>query len=116
MRDLVGETIDTITAYRKVKAGELLQIVRGVYLEAASDADQVLREFAIRIAHYLYPHAYLCSASAVELAPTADRRLFLSGRPNQRTRLRALEIVQTQAPPAPSLDRATIGVAHAPGR
>jgi len=106
---LVGENIDTVTAHRKAQAGELLQVVRGVYLDAASDVDQLLREFAIRIAHYLYPHAYLCSASAVDLAPTADGRLFLSGRRNQRTRLRALEIVQTQAPPAPSLDRATIG-------
>ncbi|WP_291052039.1 HipA domain-containing protein [Hyphomonas sp.] len=106
---LVGENIDATTAHRKAQAGELVQVVRGVYVEAASDADQLLREFAVRIASYLYPHAYLCSASAVDLAPTADGRLFLSGRRNQRTRLRTLEIVQTQAPPAPSLDRATIG-------
>jgi serine/threonine-protein kinase HipA len=106
---LVGENIDAATAHRKAKTGELVQIVRGVYLDAAADADKALREFAIRIANYLYPNAYLCSASAVDLAPTPDSRLFLAGRRNQRTRLRRLEIIQTQAPPRPSLDRATIG-------
>lgn len=57
----------------------------------------------------LYPAAYLSSASAALLGPTLDGRLFLGGRRNQRTRLRTLEIVQTQAPPKPSLDKAIIG-------
>ncbi len=61
------------------------------------------------IAHYLYPAAYLSSASSMLLGPTADRRLFLGGRRNQRTRLRALDIVQTKAPLKPSLDKAVIG-------
>lgn len=106
---LVGESIDRLTAHRKAQAGDLVQIIRGVYIDAADDADQVLRAYAIRIAAYLYPNAYLCSASAVDLAPTPDDRVFLAGRRNQRTRLRALEIVQTLAPAAPSLDRATVG-------
>jgi serine/threonine-protein kinase HipA len=106
---LVGETIDPQTAHRKARAGELLPIIRGVYLSSDGDADTILREHAVRIARYLYPTAYLSSASAILLAPTADGRLFLSGRRNQRTRLRGLDIVQTQAPPKPSLDSAVIG-------
>jgi serine/threonine-protein kinase HipA len=43
------------------------------------------------------------------LAPTPDRRLFLSGRRNKRTRLRALEIVQNEAPDHPSTAAAVIG-------
>jgi serine/threonine-protein kinase HipA len=52
---------------------------------------------------------YLSSASAVLLAPTPDGRLFISGRRNQRTRLRTLEIVQNEAPPHPSTAVAMIG-------
>jgi serine/threonine-protein kinase HipA len=63
----------------------------------------------VRIAHYLYPNAYLSSASAVLLAATPDGRLFISGRRNQRTRLRTLEIVQNEAPPHPSTAIAMIG-------
>lgn len=113
MRDnsihLVGETIDPKTAHRRARAGELAPVVRGVYLDADGDADAILREHAVRIASYLYPAAYLSSASAILLAPTTDGRLFLSGRRNQRTRLRGLDIVQTQAPPKPSLDSAVVG-------
>ncbi|MCU0902508.1 MAG: HipA domain-containing protein [Tabrizicola sp.] len=64
---------------------------------------------AVRIAHYIYPSAYLSSASAFLLAPTEDGRLFISGRRNQRTRLRSLEIVQNQAPEYPSTAPAVIG-------
>lgn len=106
---LVGETIDAAGAHHKARDGELVSVFRGVYLDAHGDPDELLREYAVRIAHYLYPAAYLCSASAVELGPTADGRLFMSGRRNQRTRLRGLEIIQTQAPPRPSIDKAIIG-------
>lgn len=106
---LVGENIDAQTAFRRGRGGELVQITRGVYLDTNTDADETLRAHAVRIAKYLYPAAYLSSASAALLGPTLDGRLFLSGRRNQRTRLRTLEIVQTQAPPKPSLDKAIIG-------
>jgi serine/threonine-protein kinase HipA len=43
------------------------------------------------------------------LAPSADGRLFLSGRRNQRTRIRGLEIVQNQALDNPSLDEVVVG-------
>jgi serine/threonine-protein kinase HipA len=106
---LVSENVDAQTAFRRSRVGELIQIIRGVYVDANADADATLRAHAVRIAHYLYPAAYLSSASAALLGPTLDGRLFLGGRRNQRTRLRSLEIVQTQAPPKPLLDKAIIG-------
>ncbi|TCU38490.1 hypothetical protein EV129_10493 [Rhizobium azibense] len=61
----------------------------------------VLRH-AVRIARYLYPHAYLSAASAVLLGPTRDGRLFLSGRRIQRTRLRSTR-------PVPHLAKRSLG-------
>lgn len=106
---LVGETIDAKRAHQRAQAGELIQLVRGVYVDHDADVDAAILGHAVRIAHYLYPNAYLSSASAVLLAPTPDGRLFLSGRRNQRTRLRALEIVQNEAPAHPSTAAAVIG-------
>lgn len=106
---LVGETIDAKRAHQSAQAGELIQLVRGVYIDHDADADATILGHAVRIAHYLYPNAYLSSASAVLLAPTPDGRLFLSGRRNQRTRLRTLEIVQNEAPAHPSTAAAVVG-------
>ena len=99
---LVGETIDAKRAHLLAQAGELVQLVRGVYVDHDANAEAAILGHAVRIAHYLYPTAYLSSASAVLLAPTPDGRLFISGKRNQRTRLRSLEIVQNQAPPHPA--------------
>lgn len=106
---LVGETIDAKRAHQRAQAGELIQLVRGVYVDHDADAEGAILGHAVRIAHYLYPNAYLSSASAILLAPTPDGRLFLSGRRNQRTRLRTLEIVQNEAPAHPSTAAAVIG-------
>ncbi len=106
---LVGETIDAKRAHQRAQAGELTQLVRGIYVDHDGDAEVTILGHAIRIAHYLYPNAYLSSASAVLLAPTPDGRLFISGRRNQRTLLRTLEIVQNQAPAYPSTAIAVIG-------
>jgi serine/threonine-protein kinase HipA len=106
---LVGENIDPLSAHRRTGAGELMQIMRGIYADGTDDIDATLLAHGVRIAHYLYPRAYLCSASAILLAPGTDGRLFIAGRRNQRNRLRSLEIVQTIAPPHPSLDRAIVG-------
>ena len=106
MLHLVGETIDKHRARYGAETGRLVQIMRGIYVEAEDDADAVLFDHALRIASYLYPNAYLCGASAERLAPTPDRRLFLSGRYNVRTRLRNLEIVQNRAPDAPDTETA----------
>jgi serine/threonine-protein kinase HipA len=106
---LVGETIDARRAHQRAQAGELIQLVRGVYVDQSGDVEADILGHAVRIAHYLYPNAYLSSASAVLLAPTPDGRLFISGRRNQRTRLRTLEIVQNEAPEHPSTAIAVIG-------
>jgi serine/threonine-protein kinase HipA len=106
---LVGETIDAKRAHQRAQAGELVQLVRGIYIDQEVDAYAAILGHAIRIAHYLYPNAYLSSASAALLAPTPDGRLFISGRRNQRTRLRSLEIVQNEAPLHPSTATAVIG-------
>jgi serine/threonine-protein kinase HipA len=106
---LVGETTDAKRAHLRAQAGELIQLVRGVYVDHDGDVEAAILGHAVRIAHYFYPHAYLSSATAVLLAPTPDGRLFISGRRNQRTRLRNLEIVQNEAPPHPSTAIGVIG-------
>ena len=106
---LVGETIDAKRAHQRAQSGELIPLVRGVYVDHDGDAETAILAHAVRIAHYLYPNAYLSSASAVLLAPTPDGRLFISGRRNQRTRLRTLEIIQNEAPAHPSTAIAVIG-------
>ncbi len=105
----VGETIDKRRAHAQAQAGALLQLIRGVYVDASDDIEAAVLGHAVRIAHYLYPAAYLSSASAALLAPTPDGRLFISGRRNQRTRLRALEIVQNEAAPHPSTTPVIVG-------
>src|ERR1017187_7468940 len=105
---LVGETIDKNRAHRAAETGKLLQLMRGIYVDAGDDVEATVLKHAVRIAHYLYPHTYLAAASAILLGPMRDGRLFLSGRRNQRTRIRALEIVQNQAPPHPALDTGVV--------
>lgn len=106
---LVGETIDAKRAHYRARAGALIRLVRGVYVESESDIETVILGHAVRIARYLYPSAYLSSASSLLLGPAPDGRLFVSGRRNQRTRLRTLEIVQNTAPENPSTAPAVIG-------
>lgn len=106
---LVGETIDAKRAHLRAQAGELTQLVRGVYVDAMADIEVTVLGHAVRIARYLYPAAYLASASASLLGPTPDGRLFISGRRNQRTRLRMLEIVQNEAPTQPSTVVVVVG-------
>lgn len=105
---LVGETLNRVKAHYEAEAGRLVQLMRGIYVDAHDDADDLVRRHAVRIAHYLYPKAYLSAASAVLLGPTPDGRLYLSGRRNQRTRLRSLEIVQNEAAPHPSVAGAAV--------
>lgn len=106
---LVGETIDAKRAHQWARVGKLVQLIRGVYVEAEADVEAVVLGHAVRIAHYLYPRAYLSSASAVLLGPALDGRLFISGQRNQHTRLRTLEIVQNKAPVHPSTVSVVVG-------
>jgi len=105
---LVGETIDKARAHAQAEAGKLVQLMRGVYADAGDDIDAAVLRHAVRISRYLYPRTYLSAASAVFLGPTRDGRLFLSGRRNQRTRIRSLEIIQNEAPAHPSLGQAVV--------
>ncbi|GLS18240.1 hypothetical protein GCM10007874_12560 [Labrys miyagiensis] len=106
---LVGENIDKHRAHYMTETGNGVQLMRGIYADAGDDIEAMVLRHAVRIARYLYPHAYLSAASAMLLAPTRDGRLFLSGRRKQRTRIRSLEIIQNEAPPRPSVGRAVIG-------
>jgi len=105
---LVGETIDKTRSHYQADTGKLVQLMRGIYVDADDDVEAVILKHAVRIARYLYPRAYLSAASAVLLGPTRDGRLFLSGRRKQRTRLRSLEIIQNEAPDHPSIAQAVI--------
>jgi len=105
---LVGETIDKTRSHYAAETGKLVQLMRGVYVDHGDDVDAIVLKHAVRIARYLYPRTYLSAASAMLLGATRDGHLFISGRRKQRTRIRSLEIVQNQAPPHPSIDRAMI--------
>ncbi|PTW62051.1 serine/threonine-protein kinase HipA [Breoghania corrubedonensis] len=105
---LVGENLDKARAHYQAETGKVVQLMRGIYVDADTDADADVLRHAIRIARYLYPRAYLSAASAVLLAPTRDGRLFISGPRNQRTRIRTLEIIQNAAPDHPATSTATI--------
>jgi serine/threonine-protein kinase HipA len=105
---LVGETLDKVRSHYGAETGKLVQLVRGIYVDADDDVDAIVIKHAVRIAKYLYPNAYLSAASAILLGPTRDGRLFLSGRRIQRRRIRALEIIQNEAPAHPSLGTAAL--------
>lgn len=105
---IVGETINKTRSHYQAGTGKLLQLMRGIYVNPDDDIQATIIRHAVRIAKYLYPQAYLSAASAVMLGPTPDGRLFLSARRKQRTRIRALEIIQNEAPPHPSVADAVI--------
>ena len=105
---LVGETLDKARGHYRAGTGKLVQLYRGVYVDAGDDIGTAVLKHAVRIAKYLYPKAYLSAASAVTLAPTRDGRLFLSGPRKQRTRISVLEIIQNAAPRHPSLASAIV--------
>ena len=105
---LVGENIDKARSHYQAETEKLVQLMRGIYVDADDDVDAMVLRHAVRIARYLYPKAFLSSASAVRMGPTRDGRLFLSGRRSQRTRIRALEIIQNEAPKHPSIGSAVV--------
>ena len=105
---LVGETIDKTRSHYLAETGKLVQLMRGIYVDANDEIDQTVLAHAVRMARYLYPNAYLAAASAVLLGPTPDGRLYLTGQRVQRTRIRALEIIQNKAPARPSVASAIV--------
>lgn len=105
---LVGDTLDKGRSHYRAETGALVQLMRGIYVDVGDDIDATVLRHAVRIANYLYPKAYLAAASAVLLGPTGDGRLYISARRKQRTRIRALEIIQNEAPKNPSVASAVI--------
>ncbi len=105
---LVGETLDKTRSHYMADTGKLVQLMRGIYVDADDNVDASVLKHAVRIAKYLYPQAYLSAASAALLGPTRDGRLFLSARRKQRTRIRTLEIIQNEASKHPSVDDAVV--------
>jgi serine/threonine-protein kinase HipA len=105
---LVGEAINKTRGHYLAETGKLVQLMRGIYVDASDDIDATVLKHAVRIAKYLYPRAYLSGVSSLLLGPTRDGRLFLSGRRIQRTRIRALEIIQNEAPKHPSIGQAIV--------
>ena len=105
---LVGENIGKARSHYQAETGKLVQLMRGIYLDADDNVDAMVLRHAVRIARYLYPKAYLSATSAILMGPTRDGRLFLSGRRSQRTRIRALEIIQNEAPKLPSIGSAVV--------
>jgi serine/threonine-protein kinase HipA len=105
---LVGENIDKSRSHYQAETGKLIQLMRGIYVDASDDIEAVVLQYAVRIAKYLYPRTYLSAASAMLLGPTINGKLFISGPRSQRTRLRSLEIIQNKAPDSPSIADAVV--------
>lgn len=105
---LVGETLDKSRSHYQAQTGRLVQLMRGIYVDADDDIDRTVLSHAVRIGRYLYPKAFLSAASAVLLGPTPDGRLYLTGQRAQRTRIRGLEIVQNKASDRPSTAPAVV--------
>lgn len=105
---LVGDNLDKTRSHYLSEKGRIVQVMRGIYADVDDDIDATVIKHAVRIARYLYPQAYLSAASAISLGPTQEGRLFLSARRRQRTRIRALEIIQNQAPIHPSVADAIV--------
>lgn len=105
---LVGETIDKTRSHYLAETGRIVQLMRGIYADAGDDVDALVMAHAVRIAHYLYPRAFLSAASAVLLGPTPDGRLYITGPRMQRTRIRGLEIVQNKASERPAVADAVV--------
>ena len=76
---LVGGNIDKSRSHYQAETGKLVQLMRGVYVDAGDDIDAMVMKHAVRIARYLYPHAYLSAASAVLLGPNRDGACLSAG-------------------------------------
>lgn len=85
------------------QAGELIQLMRGIYVDQDVYANAAILDHAVRVAHYLYPNACLTSASAALLTPTSDGRLYYQP-PPQSTDLVAQPGDPSEQGAAASLD------------
>ncbi|TIX76953.1 MAG: type II toxin-antitoxin system HipA family toxin, partial [Mesorhizobium sp.] len=56
---LVGENIDKTRSHYRAETGKLVQLMRGIYVDAGENIEATVLKHAVRIAKYLYPNAYL---------------------------------------------------------
>jgi serine/threonine-protein kinase HipA len=107
--DLVKETIDAKRAYQFPQKDEFIPLFRGVCADHDGETEMAILGDAVRIAHYLYPNAYLSSASAVLLAPTPRWAPLHQWSPLPAHRVANPGIIQNEAPAHPSTAIAIIG-------
>lgn len=67
---LVGENIDKTRSHYQSETGQLIQLMRGIYVTSGSNIEELVLKHSVRIAKYLYPRAYLSAASAMLLGPS----------------------------------------------
>ena len=73
---LVGENLDKTRSHYRAGTGKLIQLFRGIYIDAEDDADATVLRHAVRIAKYLYPRAYLSAQAPFCLVPRATASNF----------------------------------------
>lgn len=81
------------TLHRRVKASELVQVARGIYVPATQDASRTVREHWASIAGYLYPGALVSGRSAPLGAPVEDILYLTHGSKPRQKQLPGLRIV-----------------------
>lgn len=52
---LVGENLDKTRSHYFAETGQLIQLMRGIYVDVNDDIDTTVFKHALRIAMYLYP-------------------------------------------------------------
>lgn len=90
------------------RIGALRRVRRGIYVDAREDPARICRRFALRIAFYLYPSAYLAGRSALERGIAPDGILYLHAGRWQRTELPGFEIAISPGPKNPAISKLVI--------
>lgn len=54
---LVGESLDKARSHYRAETRRLVQLMRGIYVDADDDVEAMVLRHAVRIARYLYPQA-----------------------------------------------------------
>ncbi|OCG90025.1 hypothetical protein LMG667_03370 [Xanthomonas euvesicatoria] len=75
---IVPDTISKQEAHAQAKAGSIVRIMQGVYIDTGTRFEDVFAEFGIRLANKLFPNAALTHASAYLQRPHMDR-VFVGG-------------------------------------
>ncbi|WP_198098608.1 hypothetical protein [Xanthomonas citri] len=75
---IVPDTITKQEAHAQAKAGSIVRIMQGVYIDTGTRFEDVFAEFGVRLANKLFPNAALTHASAYLQRPHMDR-VFVGG-------------------------------------